>query len=363
MKIDNTFLKRVLDINEGCKFLEKEINNKDSEILYLRHEKGTLVVQNKSLVFKFVRPECDPPTNFLSIASEKQGLLMTLFEKLSTPTKHSFAKLPFHVPYHFLLKMTKETCQVFADKIKNDLIRQFIKSAKFVNVLCMDFFESSLQLYMNSCKFNEDTETQCIGYILVVILSMLSLYNCIHFVHGDLHINNILLRRLKTKNKKLFLNFKIEDFCFKIPVEHEIALSDLEYAYYKNDTLTLYYDETRRLLKGQDRVKSDIILFFYSIRKNLIYQYEHYHDTFCNIIRLCEQILGGSDNIVDYKEVLDKNIKKYSVANYVHDVNLVFSIDKIIKLSYFHSFRVPSLSISNKLNFFIDIANQELRPV
>lgn len=293
-----------------------------AKVIYFRPEKGTLVFEYGAYIIKLVRENVDPPPKYLEKAVKKQALLLNVFTLF-----YEKGRIPYNLQFFFMHKMSSLSSK---KKIRDMFMRIARLKLKESN-----FFEKSGPLYMLCLQranktlgnlLQDKLEVHDFKQIIVIVLyTLLCMHRGICFIHGDLHISNILLNKVKEHP----LQLEVDDIHIKFISSYEVFLNDLEYSYYDNEVLgNIQYEEKRRLIPNCRNLVVDIINLFRSIER--VSPHIEIDDS---ILQFVKEVLGGPSNILKVSRSV------YSPLNGIRDKNNVLSVQEILKHPFLAEFR------------------------
>lgn len=303
-----------------------------AKVIYFRPEKGTLVFEYGPYIIKLVRGNVDPPPKFLEKAVKKQALLLNVFELF-----YDKDRIPYNLKFFFMHKVSSLSLK---KKLRNAFMRitrlslkesRFFEQPGSLYMLCLQKAGKTLgNLLQEAINMNEFKQI-----IVIVLYTLLCMHRGIHFIHGDLHISNILVNKVDNH----LLQLEVDDIKLKFSSSYEVFLNDLEYSYYKNDVLgKIEYEEKRRLIPNCRSLVVDIINLFRSIQRVSA----HFNlDT--SITAFIEEVLGGSKNITRISRSI------YSPLNGIKNKDDVLTVKQILRHSFFKDFHCENFDESTKV--------------
>jgi hypothetical protein len=229
---------------------------------------------------------------------------------------HRARAIPFHLPLIF---------SKFADyrEVKPYLGKEHTgkKRDKYA-VYATPRMDSTFNQYINANTRTRDPSFFNVVDValFVVLFNVYSLNTAIGFVHCDLHISNLLMKKLDRPRTCLF-KIMGKNFCFII--DYEICFYDMFYSMY-NDCLgrqgSIFYPKLNGL-EQDEYYKNDIGLFAVTLLKYVKNCKYVKNETLENFLHF---IVGGKENV--------KTVKNHVR---LHDYAKVQTVQSILNHSYF----------------------------
>ena len=230
-----------------------------------------------------------------------------LFYALLEKGKHIVVKIgPSILEKEYIIAKELETLKLFTFLhyfCKFQCLDNFNKLNNSSKYLCKESGDNITILVMPNIdlgdigkyKWNRDNFNILKNIIKHIIISLLYAYKDIGFIHKDLHLGNILLK--KTKRKEIIYgdlgNLELMGI---LPV-----IMDYDKSIIQRDSLNLVYDDLERFI---NLLQSDM----YDIRIN------------CNnIINTLDKLLKENKNIKDIILILFKEVDKITIRHFVSE--------------------------------------------
>jgi predicted unusual protein kinase regulating ubiquinone biosynthesis (AarF/ABC1/UbiB family) len=200
--------------------------------------------------------------------------------------------VPYSVVEAFCLNHCKLQCLDNFNKLNNSSKYLCSNSGKEITILLMP----NIQLGdIGNYKWNRDNFDILKNVIKHVIISLLYAYTEIGFIHRDLHLGNILLK--KTKRKALsYGDLGTLELMGILPV-----IMDYDKSIIQNNSLYLVYDDIERFINLS---QSDM----FDIRINI-----------ANIINILDKLMKENREMKDIISLLFKEVDKFTIRRFVSE--------------------------------------------
>jgi len=230
----------------------------------------------------------------------------------------------YHIPILFDLFICKNKLKF--NKIINFLIKE--KSITDSEYYCLIFNEYCSSGSLKNYMIDNNSEKNYKIYFLQFFMILYFLKNYFKdFLHNDLHIDNILIRKI---NKKKF-NYKINNFNFKYECDFELLINDFGMSTTKKYNSNLFTKDFKR------DIRYDIFKFL-----NTFYNYtkKDYEDINKFITSNCHQNILKKKIIYNDIEI----VRTYSLNVPIEELNKIYpyinipSIEEILKNDLFKEY-------------------------